>query len=714
MTDLEIKYPGGIDSLPYTTTISVNVGDTINALRSAILNLEEVLGLNVNIGLFTPDPNDATVADRLNRIERGIAERNLVFREINVSDSLQVLLNQNNQAFVRIGQGSPSQIAPVTIVGPLTVLAAAVSNPQTVFQTPIVVDVTTLSSDASAFSLIKGKSNTLQPLLTISDTNPNPSSESYALKIAGNMIITGKLTADFSIDHNKILNIETVPTNATRGSTRHVTQGDYHTHRKGRYDSTKGTWIVDSSASTNDFGTISHFDLQGWGTLPTHDNSFEPTPGTQYHVTGGDIHAHRVGDGAQIDHNDLKNTDPKSSDHVTGGDIHAHTSAGDGGQISHTDLSDIETTGTGAIHVTKGDAHSHSLDDTGTPVGDGAQIDHSHLKNISTTGIGAIHVTGGDAHVHGTAGDGGQIDHTTLSNIGQLSHAEIDSKIATFRAINTGTASFTATGGGFSEVTVQHTLGTDAFNVTFALTSTPPSNPFDVGLIYVDGTTKTSSTFTLRRLFSSSSLIRTYDSGDVAANTLGSTIPHALGTVPTSLEIMHEINTKFEFLDASSYITSDATNIYTTNLSLLGTDIVRIIASVTTTSTNSQPGPAVKAQGQTSIGTNSDLLFVAKNPGSAGNNISIEYELNASITGSTLVVATLTSILVFFKTTAVTANDIRLAVLSDFTARSIVDVVNVGNGTGTVVNVPQFFLSGGADTSGISDIDLEWIAVRRN
>lgn len=504
MIDLEIRYPDKLDILPVTDRISVNLGENINALRDAILNIEQVLGLDVNIGLFTPDPTNTTVASRLTRIERGIAERNLVFREINVSDALTVLLNQSNQPSVILGNGEVNNIAPVTVLGPLTVLSPQVPNPETLFQTPVRIDVTTFNSEASAKTLIKGKSNVDEPLLWIQDTNDsttitnNPNR--LALKVQGNMLVTGKLQADFSVDHTKVLNIETVPTEQTRGSTRHVTQGDYHTHRKGRYDESRGQWIVDSSTDVDDLGIINHRDLEGVGTLPTHGNDYSPLPGVAYHVTGGDLHSHKSGDGAQVDHNDLKNINPKFSNHVTGGDSHDHTN-GRGAQIDHSTLSNIGTSGADDIHVTKGSNHRHEVDEDGNPIGDGEQINHSWLSNIVTTGDGAIHVTNGDSHTHSTDGDGGQIDHNDLANIGSFTHSEIDSRITSFRKIKTGTAAFTSVD--FDEVDIAHGMGTDQFILiptVVAINSAPPSDPSDVGVIYVDTTTRSSTSVTLKRV----------------------------------------------------------------------------------------------------------------------------------------------------------------------------------------------------------------------
>lgn len=634
MIDLEIRYPDNFDILPFTTTVSVNIGDNINALRESILNMQEVLGLDVNIGLFTPDPEAATVADRLNRIERGIAERNLVFRELNVSDALQVFLNQNNQPFVNIGLGSTTEIAPVTIRGPLTILSPQLAEPRTIIQTPVSIDVTTFNPEASTNSLIRGKASTLQPLLRIHDTNDGYDGD--ALHVIGNMRIDGVLEAEFSIDHNRLLNIDTVPTDATRGEVKHVTQGDFHSHRKGRFDSDRGTWVVDSSTSGDDFGIIDHNDLQGWGTLPTHDNSFVPEPDIQYHVTNGDLHTHSVGDGAQIDHNDLKNISPKFSNHVTGGDTHAHTNSGDGGKISHTDLADIETTGNDALHVSGGDGHTHALNEDGDPVGNGGQIDHVHLLNIDPAT--SNHVTGGDAHTHSSDGDGGQIDHTNLDNVGTLTHQEIDDKVNTFRATTTGAASFTSTS--FDEIEIQHSLGTDQFNVSWALSGVnfaPPSSPLDVGTIYTAD--KNSVSFKLKRI--------------------GGAIP----------------------------------------------------------------GPAVAATLTTTFASvDKNIKWIARNPGSSGNDISLEYQPETTgdpiLGGNPIFVQATTTpptfVVHYDESAGVTATDIRAAVVNDPVAVIFITGDLLGTGAGTFGPSDGYGpanFAGGLDTSGFQQMEIEWIAV---
>ena len=459
MTDREILYPSKLDILPVTTQVSPDIANTLNTLRESILNMQEIIGLDVNIGIFTPEPDDATVTDRLNRIERGIAERNLVFRELNVSDALQVLLDQNNKPFVRLGLGTTTDVAPVTVVGPFSILSPMVANPETIIQTPIKLDVTPVDPEKSASSLIKGRSNSLEPLLTITDTTTNPEEDQFALVIEGNVSITGKIFAEFSIDHAKLLNIGTVPSDTTRGDIKHVTQGDFHTHRKGSWNEAEEKWQVSSNVSQEDHGIISHRDLEFINTLPTQGRDFAPNPDVAYHVTGGDLHSHKDGDGAQINHNDMSNISPKFSNHVTGGDTHSHTANGDGGQIAHSDISEINTTGSDAVHVSGGDGHNHGLDEDGNPIGNGAQLNHNHFLNISPAS--SNHVTGGDAHAHTDDGDGGKISHTNLDDAGVLTHEEIDAKInvGTFREMWTGTGTFTTSSP--NEAKVTHNLGTD-------------------------------------------------------------------------------------------------------------------------------------------------------------------------------------------------------------------------------------------------------------
>jgi hypothetical protein len=645
MTDLQIRYPGQQDILPYTTTVTVTTADNINALRESILNMQTVLGLNVNIGLFTPDPTTATVADRLIRIERGIAEGNMVFKEINVSDALQVRLDRSNRPFVNIGLGTDMSIAPVVIKGPLTILSPMLADPRTLIQTPVTIDVTSFNPEMSTNSLIKGKANTLQPLLRIHDTgsdgygtagNPVPS-DVYAVHIIGNLKIEGILEAEFSIDHSKLRGTETTPTDSTRGTVKHVSQGNWHSHRKGRYDDLKKAWVVDDSISTADYGVLNHSDLQGWGTLPTHDNSFTPLPGVAYHVSGGDTHSHANGDGAQIDHNNLKNINPNFSNHVQGGNTHIHDpSVSDGGQISHTFLSDVDTFGVNALHVTGGDSHNHGLDQDGNPIGNGAQLDHNHLLNIDPNN--SNHVQGGNAHTHNPeSGDGAQISHTFLSDKGLLTHDEIDAKIATFKSTNTGNASFISTS--FDEIQITHGMGTDQFNVFWSINGinyAPPSSAADVGVIYVAN--KDSSTFKLKRI--------------------GGSIP----------------------------------------------------------------GPAVKAQMTTNLTpANKNIQWIARNPGAAGNTISIEYESEAAndpiLSGNQIYVEATsippTFVVHFDSSNKPTASQVRAAVLQNPVAATYLtaDIVSVGDGY--IDGYAATNLSGGLDNSGFQQLSIDWTTVAK-
>lgn len=437
MIDSEIKYPREIDTLPITDEMTSYVSENINSLREAIINLEETLGLNIDVGIFTNSDERPTLAERLRRIESGIAEHNLVLKELNVDDCLAVQKNFRGNSIVRVGKSTPQEVCQVLIMGPLNILSTGPGNIPTIINTPIKIDLSEVDKELSTNSLIKGKGSISQPLLKIQDTNSKDilaQNKIQTLVIDGNCTINGFLNAKFSISHEQILSTETTPNENTRGIVKHVFQGDYHTHKKGLFDQEKQTWIVDTTVDEKAFGILNHLDLVGIGTLPEHVDSFIPRKDIAYHVTYGDMHKHSSeGDGAQVDHNDLKNINPKISNHVTGGDWHIHSKLkGDGGAITHSDLSEIETIGEGAIHVTYGDAHSHSLDDEGNVVGDGAQINHKHLTNIESLGEGAIHVTLGGLHQHDPEipGSGGIIDHAKLSNIGTLSHPELEEMLS--------------------------------------------------------------------------------------------------------------------------------------------------------------------------------------------------------------------------------------------------------------------------------------------
>jgi len=330
----EVRYPQELDSVlnfPNVTEVTDSTGEEINRNRDAILILERVLGRNPQIGLFTDDPNVATVGQRIGIIENGIAEGRFAFRNLNVNNALVVRTDTAGFARVDIG-GNPegTRIAPVFIRGPLRIMDSGITNNE------MRIDVPFISS--SKLNVINAGSLPGEPLLRITDTAFNPAvPEKLALLIEGNVLIrNGRLTADFAIEHSKLRGIDTTPRAGITAI--HVTRGDFHSHKRKR-DPATGALLneVESNPTEETFGLIDHEDLLNIHTK-TGQTSFEPVPGVAYHVTSGDDHDHKDGRGAQIDHNALANVNPATSNHITGGDRHAHTAAGDGAPISHFDL----------------------------------------------------------------------------------------------------------------------------------------------------------------------------------------------------------------------------------------------------------------------------------------------------------------------------------------------------------------------------------------
>lgn len=334
MSDInEVRYPQQFDTplnFPSVTEVTESTGEDINRNRDAIITLERVLGLNPHIGLYTDNPATATVNERLDIIENGIAEGRFAFRDLNVNNVLIVNTDIVGNATVDLG-GDPQQtsVAPVNVRGPFRILDSGLTNNQAISDVPIVVN--------ARGNLITAGSFPGEPLLRITDTNADLNqTDRNALVIDGNVLIqNGRLTADFAISHNQLLDVTTTPT--TSQPAFHVTGGDFHSHRRKR-DPVTGALLneVDPVASDTN-GLINHVDLLGIFTK-AGQTDFVPVEGVAYHVTGGDDHDHKDGRGAQIDHLSLKNIDPATSNHVTGGDRHSHGPNGDGAPIDHFDL----------------------------------------------------------------------------------------------------------------------------------------------------------------------------------------------------------------------------------------------------------------------------------------------------------------------------------------------------------------------------------------
>lgn len=333
----EVLYPQQLDSalnFPSETEISEASGESINRNRDAIIAIERTLGTNPHIGRYTVNPGTATVKERLDIIENGIAEGRFAFRNLNVNSVLNVVTDQSNLSRVDIGSDiSGTRIAPVYIRGPLRIEDSGLSNNQIEIKVPF-------RSTARA-NVIEAGSIPGEALLRITDTNANPAfTDRLALQIEGNVEITnGRLLAEFAVDHSQLLGIDTIPRSGVNAL--HVTRGDYHSHKRKR-DPATGALLdeVDPNPVEDTSGLIDHHDLLNIFTK-TGQTDFVPVEGVAYHVTSGDEHDHRDGRGAQIDHNFLANVDPATSNHVTDGNRHAHTPSGDGAPIDHNHLTSI-------------------------------------------------------------------------------------------------------------------------------------------------------------------------------------------------------------------------------------------------------------------------------------------------------------------------------------------------------------------------------------
>lgn len=161
-------------------------------------------------------------------------------------------------------------------------------------------------------------------------------------------------------------------------------------------------------------------------------------------ITGGRLTAEFAVDHSELLGIDTVPTGSTNAIHVTRGDYHSHKrlvdpvtgallnevdsnpSADTYGLVDHNDLLNIFTKNGQsdfvpvvgvAYHVTNGDDHDHRN-------GRGAPLDHNNLSNIDPSL--SNHVTGGDEHAHSPTGDGAIISHNFLNDIGFLTHWEID------------------------------------------------------------------------------------------------------------------------------------------------------------------------------------------------------------------------------------------------------------------------------------------------
>lgn len=337
----EVLYPRLYDTernFPSTVEITESSGEDVTRNRDAIIRLEHVLGLNPQIGIYTTNPLTATVNERIALIENGIAEGRFAYRNLNVNNVLLVNTDAIGHAYVYLG-GSPTTTvtAPVYVKGPFRVQTPpSLQNNQAIFDVPVEFN--------SRKNIMQTASYAGEPILRITDTNPDPEAERYALQIDGNVLIrNGRLVADMSVSHSQLRDISTTPVGNVATNVIHVARGDYHSHKR-KKDVVTGALLnqVDPNPAESTYGLIDHKDLLSIQTK-ANQTEFIPTEGTAYHVTGGDEHDHKNGRGAQIDHGYLMNINPSYTNHVTSGDAHTHSTAtGDGGStISHNDLMQV-------------------------------------------------------------------------------------------------------------------------------------------------------------------------------------------------------------------------------------------------------------------------------------------------------------------------------------------------------------------------------------
>ena len=341
MTEInEVVYPQQFDTVqnfPSVTEISESSGEDINRNRDAILVLERTLGRNPQIGRYTVDPNTATVSQRIDILENGIAEGRFAYRNLDVYGVLKVTTDAAGLAQVDIGgTGLPGgRIAPVFIRGPLSIKDSGMANKEIRIEVPFI--------SSARKNVIQAASIEGEPLLRITDTNANPMFPGrLALQIDGNVSITnGRLYADFAIEHSQLLGIDTTPRIGVNAI--HVSRGDYHSHVR-RQDPSTGALLneVDPNPPVDNKGLVDHIDLLNIYTK-NGQTGFVPVDGVAYHITDGDGHDHTGGRGAQVNHSTLLNIDPALSTHVTKGDKHTHSGfLGDGGAlIDHNSMINI-------------------------------------------------------------------------------------------------------------------------------------------------------------------------------------------------------------------------------------------------------------------------------------------------------------------------------------------------------------------------------------
>ena len=327
---------------PATTRVTQTTGEDITRNRDALLILERLLGPNPHIGLFSKDFTRSTVSERLWILETGIAEGQFQFKQLTVQGIFSAERDINNAPYLTLGYPKNPNSVPtfVNIKGVAHFFDSGAFDPRVWFDVGFKV-IKAESLSQSTECTIEGVALTNKPLLTIRDYSVSKVNDPsrLALRILGNVEIVGSLSADFAISHTSLLDIFTDPIIDSKGNiireANHVSRGNFHSHRRGTYDTTLARWMVDPNPSDNTYGLVQHIDLEP-ATIRTNNQltDFTAQANVAYHVTNGDDHDHVGGDGAPLRHSNLLEVEPATTNHVTGGDYHAHNLAkGDGGPV---------------------------------------------------------------------------------------------------------------------------------------------------------------------------------------------------------------------------------------------------------------------------------------------------------------------------------------------------------------------------------------------
>lgn len=335
-----VKYPGTpsqpefdtVENWPATSKVTQDTGEDVTRNRDALLVIERLLGPNPHIGLFTTDLRTTSVAQRLSILEQGVSEGRFEFKRLKVERAIDTVRDLNETITLVLGAArtSSNEYTQIEVRGPLHVFDSEADDPRARFDVGFVVEKP-LELGQSTECEIRGSSVKGKPLLLIEDFNRAEINDKNhtAVEIRGNLFVSGYIDGNFALDHKRLNSINTDPVIDAQGNVIvdaiHVSRGNYHSHKRGRYDPNLARWVVDSNPQQATYGIIDHNDLEPQSTRTSvRQRNFVPDSNQAYHVTNGDDHDHVGGDGAPLRHKFFLGVDPKNSNHVTGGDFHRH------------------------------------------------------------------------------------------------------------------------------------------------------------------------------------------------------------------------------------------------------------------------------------------------------------------------------------------------------------------------------------------------------